>query len=97
MTRSVLMLTTAGKTFATANTVGSAAGSAWAEAVSRFAKLKTKAISAAQIVRGIPMSAEQLTKRVEHCQLGRLAATLHRRQVFIAALEIAATTLAGRF
>src|SRR5919106_6634665 len=28
--RSVLMLTTAGKTFATANTVGSEAGSAWA-------------------------------------------------------------------
>src|SRR5581483_4337950 len=73
MTRSVLMLTTAGKTFATARTVGSAAGSAWAEAVLGFAETRRKAITARQIVRAIPMSAVQLTKRAEHCQLARIA------------------------
>src|SRR5215472_9406592 len=78
ITRSVLILTTAGNTLATARTAGSAAGSAWAAHDDDPAINSAPAqINASEIFRGITMGGLQITRLRRHCQLA--ARRNHRR------------------
>src|SRR5262249_41893526 len=74
ITRSVLMLTTAGKTFATAKTAGSAAGSPWPKHDVDLANPQSaKVVSANRLLPCIPICAVQITGAPRHCQLAARA------------------------